>query len=270
MPEQVNRGQREPRGPSREAASVVWLGVESDARWTLYVNGSTVIASGLGDYAHSLNSGWLPVRLTIDPVASTISGAVGGNSFGPISATLSTPASRVGFEAAGNFFNGINNLRIVRGTPLSLNVNASGAPSIGGTLTLTANSNAAAPAGYGLRHDGSTITDGPTPAGSVISGAGTSSLTVSNFTTADAGAYDAIAFNACGNATSAAISISPCYANCDQSSAPPILNSNDFVCFINQFAAGNAYANCDGSTAQPTLNALDFQCFLNRFAAGCT
>ena len=35
-------------------------------------------------------------------------------------------------------------------------------------------------------------------------------------------------------------------------------------------AAAACYANCDGSTAAPVLTANDFQCFLNAFAAGCT
>ncbi len=61
-----------------------------------------------------------------------------------------------------------------------------------------------------------------------------------------------------------------CYANCDESSSPPILNANDFQCFLNEFASGSSSANCDHSTATPTLNANDFQCFLNAFAAGCT
>jgi hypothetical protein len=61
----------------------------------------------------------------------------------------------------------------------------------------------------------------------------------------------------------------PCYANCDQSSAPPVLNANDFQCFLDRFAAGESYANCDASTGQPALNANDFQCFLDRFASGC-
>jgi hypothetical protein len=60
-----------------------------------------------------------------------------------------------------------------------------------------------------------------------------------------------------------------CYANCDNSTSPPILNTNDFQCFLNQFAAGSAYANCDNSTSPPTLNVNDFQCFLNKFAVGC-
>jgi hypothetical protein len=60
-----------------------------------------------------------------------------------------------------------------------------------------------------------------------------------------------------------------CYANCDGSTSPPILNILDFNCFLNKFASGDPYANCDGSTTPPVLNILDFNCFLNKFAAGC-
>jgi hypothetical protein len=62
----------------------------------------------------------------------------------------------------------------------------------------------------------------------------------------------------------------PCYPNCDNSTAAPILNANDFQCFLNSFASGSSYANCDGSTTIPVLSANDFQCFLNRYAGGCT
>jgi hypothetical protein len=61
-----------------------------------------------------------------------------------------------------------------------------------------------------------------------------------------------------------------CFANCDYSSAPPILNANDFQCFLNKFATSDPYANCDGSTVAPVLNANDFQCFLNKYATGCS
>jgi hypothetical protein len=63
--------------------------------------------------------------------------------------------------------------------------------------------------------------------------------------------------------------IGGCYANCDNSTATPVLNVADFTCFLQRFAAGEAYANCDNSTANPTLNVADFTCFLQRFAAGC-
>jgi hypothetical protein len=70
----------------------------------------------------------------------------------------------------------------------------------------------------------------------------------------------------------------PCYANCDQSTALPLLNVEDFTCFINEFASATGlthgqqvmhYANCDNSTTAPVLNVEDFTCFINRFAQGC-
>jgi hypothetical protein len=37
-----------------------------------------------------------------------------------------------------------------------------------------------------------------------------------------------------------------------------------------ELGAGSCYANCDGSTNPPILNANDFRCFLNAYAAGCS
>ena len=61
-----------------------------------------------------------------------------------------------------------------------------------------------------------------------------------------------------------------CYANCDGSSVAPVLNVNDFVCFLAKFAEGGPDANCDGSTTPPILNVNDLLCFQARFAAGCS
>jgi hypothetical protein len=60
-----------------------------------------------------------------------------------------------------------------------------------------------------------------------------------------------------------------CYANCDGSTTSPVLNVNDFVCFLDRFASGDSRANCDGSTVAPVLSAADFVCFLQAFAEGC-
>jgi hypothetical protein len=81
-----------------------------------------------------------------------------------------------------------------------------------------------------------------------------------------------IVSNPCGSATSneATFTLRPGgYANCDGSTTQPVLNVNDFTCFLNQFAAGDSRANCDHSTAVPVLNVNDFTCFLNGFAVGC-
>jgi len=66
-----------------------------------------------------------------------------------------------------------------------------------------------------------------------------------------------------------AVPLQPCYANCDGSTTAPILNVNDFSCFLTRYAAGDPYANCDGSTQPPVLNVADFSCFLNAYSAGC-
>ena len=60
-----------------------------------------------------------------------------------------------------------------------------------------------------------------------------------------------------------------CGANCDNSTVAPVLNVNDFNCFLNLFAAGAAYGNCDNSNMPPILNVSDFVCFMNKYAAGC-
>jgi len=60
-----------------------------------------------------------------------------------------------------------------------------------------------------------------------------------------------------------------CYANCDGSTIPPVLNVADFACFLQKFASADPYANCDQSTTPPVLNVADFSCFLQKFAAGC-
>jgi len=60
-----------------------------------------------------------------------------------------------------------------------------------------------------------------------------------------------------------------CYANCDGSTSPPVLNILDFICFQTKFVQGSTYANCDNSTTPPVLNIADFVCFMTRYNQGC-
>jgi endonuclease/exonuclease/phosphatase family metal-dependent hydrolase len=75
--------------------------------------------------------------------------------------------------------------------------------------------------------------------------------------------------NAGGSTPSNPAAYSVCYANCDCSSSAPVLNVNDFTCFLQKFGIADPYANCDGSTTSPVLNVSDFTCFLQSFAQGC-
>lgn len=103
-----------------------------------------------------------------------------------------------------------------------------------------------------------------------ITGSSTSNLLISPVQMSDGGVYDVVVSNGCGVQTSSGATLLVlCYANCDNSTTPPILNIFDYVCFLNRFSAGNSAANCDASTTVPLLTVSDFTCFLNRFAAGC-
>jgi hypothetical protein len=109
--------------------------------------------------------------------------------------------------------------------------------------------------------------------GGNISGSHTATLRIDPATAADADFYVLMVSGTLMSnwqGSDASRLIVGCYPNCDKSTASPILNANDFQCFLNRFAAGDPYANCDGSTSPPVLNANDFQCYLNTYAAGCS
>ncbi len=253
------------------ASGALWVSVDPSANWQVLANGSSVIASGTGDYAQSLNSGWLHVELTLDVAAGTASGSIGGAAFGPVPVTLGVLPSRIGFEAHDNFFNAVNNFRVIDGAPLTVTptlTRIEGA--MGGSVTLSATTNAAAPSGFAWLHDGALVVDGVTGSGSTIAGATTPSLSITGVGAADLGSYTPIAFNGCGERAGAPIAlVGACYANCDGSAGTPALTAADFACFLQKFRAGDAYANCDGSSGTPTLTAGDFACFLQKFRAGC-
>jgi hypothetical protein len=71
---------------------------------------------------------------------------------------------------------------------------------------------------------------------------------------------------------------SACPANCDGSTATPLLTIEDFTCFIQRFSDAVvastsvqriSSANCDASTVVPVLNVDDFVCFVDQYARGC-
>ncbi len=137
--------------------------------------------------------------------------------------------------------------------------------SAGQSAVFTVGASGAGPITCQWRKDGVALGNSAT-----VSGATTTTLTINPVAPQDAGLYDVALSSPCGQIASNAAALNVgCYANCDQSTAMPVLTANDFQCFLNRFAASEAYANCDGSTAVPLLTANDFQCFLNTFAVGC-
>jgi glucose/arabinose dehydrogenase len=116
-----------------------------------------------------------------------------------------------------------------------------------------------------LRFNGSTVT-GVTDRTAELNVAGTPISGVVSFGEDNEGEMYIVAQGS-GASTGSIFKIVPrCAANCDGSTASPILNVNDFQCFLNKFASGDPYANCDGSTIAPVLNVNDFICFQNLYA----
>ena len=61
-----------------------------------------------------------------------------------------------------------------------------------------------------------------------------------------------------------------CYADCDQSIGPGVLDIFDFLCFQNSFVNSEPYAcDCDITTGPLVCDLFDFLCFQDAFVAGC-
>jgi hypothetical protein len=121
-------------------------------------------------------------------------------------------------------------------------------------------------------NSGSTVVSGITVNYSLtltfsISATGVASFSLSNVVLTPSALIGGLLFDS-GTATMTRADF--CLANCDGSTAAPILNIADFTCFLQKFAAGDLTANCDCSTSPPELNVADFTCFLQKFAAGCS
>lgn len=99
----------------------------------------------------------------------------------------------------------------------------------------------------------------PTPALSIQRSAAALALSIASLATAQPG----------GSLSSSDVS-SPggnprtvCAADCDENG---LVNTLDFLCFLNYITTGDIRADCDGNG---TLNTLDFLCYLNHFNDGC-
>ncbi len=61
-----------------------------------------------------------------------------------------------------------------------------------------------------------------------------------------------------------------CYADCDRASTPkggePVLNVDDYICYLSPFVMDALYANCNNDAE---LDVNDFICFQTKFVLGC-
>lgn len=88
---------------------------------------------------------------------------------------------------------------------------------------------------YQWQKDGSPIFDGPTKHGSIISGAKSASLTISNAQLEDAGAYDVIVSNDCGQAVSDPATL--IVNTCGDVNGDHVVNVSDLLAVIDAWGA---------------------------------
>jgi hypothetical protein len=132
------------------------------------------------------------------------------------------------------------------------------------------------PSTRGWSRNGVALTDGTTPAGTVISGSATATLSLANFQAADSGSFSCSISNPCGSSSTVPATVTAT-AGCSPADLPigglcpdGIVDGSDYIAFINSFSTGDiitdslADVNTDG-----TIDGSDFIEFINAFAVGC-
>jgi hypothetical protein len=117
---------------------------------------------------------------------------------------------------------------------------------------------------YLWKREGQPVSDGTTPAGSVISGATTTSLTINNAQVADGGIYALEVRETCHVVNSSpAELVVLCTADIDGDRE---VGFGDFLAFFNAYDAGTSPADIDG---EPGVDFGDFLAFFNAYDNQC-
>ena len=153
---------------------------------------------------------------------------------------------------------------------------------VGSTITIDAIVGAAKPASLQWRYNGVPISNGATINGSVISGATSSTLVITNAQSADAGNYTLVVNGTCGTGTSPAVVVvvnplPACVADVDNGSGTGTpdggVTIDDLLYYLSIFNIGDVSADVDDGTGNGTpdggITIDDLLYFLTRFNLGC-
>ncbi len=151
---------------------------------------------------------------------------------------------------------------------------AGGSFSLGAPISLTVAANGSAPLSYQWRKGGSPLSDTASLTGSL-----TGTLTIASAASSDAGSYDCVVTNPCGEATSnaALVSIGGCPADLDDGSGTGTpdggIDINDLLFFLASYEAGDVAADLDDGSGAGTpdggVDINDLLFFLGHYEAGC-
>ncbi len=166
-----------------------------------FTHSGTVVAPGIASWN---GTAWSPMATAIDSsynLASSVRDTQAMDPDGP--GPLPTQLVVAGLFSS---ISGVPAASVIRWQP-SVSPRIVSSPSsatvCGPEVQLTMFAEAYPTPAYRWRRGSVDLFDGPTPSGSIITGAATSSLSIANLTPADSGLYDCVASNSCAIATSA-------------------------------------------------------------------
>lgn len=249
-----------------ENDGALWMSMNANVDWVIYANGSEVVASGQSAGGGALNGGFYRLEMTYDPVTSQVWGSAAGESFGPFPVTLTRPLAYFGMEADDSVPFGwcvANNLSIYGGSPVEIAVSGPETVCLGCSAILTATSNAQPPAGYFWLRNGQRLYDGPQGSGAVLSGTGTSTMTISNISQSDLAIYACVVSNDCGLHESASYSLGTCVADFNTDG---VVDFFDYLDFVDGFSAGLSSADFNNDAIVDFFDYLDF---VDALSVGC-
>ncbi len=191
--------------------------------------------------------------------------------------TLARKISGDGTHVVGRAINPAGNTEaFVAHVPCLVSPRILGEPSstsvcVGGEVSLTVQAGGSGMGHllYTWRFNGASISDGETSQGSMIGGATTTTLTIANASPQDAGVYDCIVSNPCGEvaSTAATLDVCACLACPADFNQDGGIDGADVSLFFDRWEVGNCDAdvNADGGTDGADVDAF----FAAWEAGGC-
>ena len=245
-----------------EIDGALWMSMNANVDWVVYANGNQVVASGHSAGGGALNGGFYRLEMTYDPVTSRVWGKAAGEAFGPFNVTLTRPLAYFGMEAH-NSWCVINNVAIYAGTPVSIGISGPDVACLGCSAVLTANTNAQGPAGYFWMRNGALLSDGTQSSGAVLSGTGTSELSISNISGEELATYACTISNDCGLHESESFVLRMCAADFN---IDGVVDFFDYLDFVDSFSVGANGADFNGDGIVDFFDYLDF---VDALSTGC-
>lgn len=255
-------------------------------QWILHANGSAVIATGFLDGAYGagvIESGFLNMQLTYDPVAHVVSGHIQNAEIPPTPVNLTLPISYVGFEVPLDRIGGmgLNNFSVFTGPRHNAVAPTSVEVCPGGEVTILANTNDAGSQTARRWHKDSEagplmLYDGPQLDGSVLIDTNTNALTISNATSGVAGTYRLFIAGECGMGFGTATTVTvACGTTCDpidfnnDSLFPDTLDIDDFLTVFSGGACSTGACNdIDFNNDSLFPDTTDIDALLSVFSGG--